>query len=287
MQKSYRWRVQVRTYETNRFGMVNNVSYLNYLEETATQASADAGYPMQWYLDNHAMWIIRKMTIRYERPAFYGDELELETWVSDLQRVRSHRDYEIRRVKDNQRIVHARANWVFVDTQTMRPQRVVSDFVESFGLQEKTLEPIVVRLKNPQQPANPRTFITEHEVKTYEIDMVGHVNNSMYPRWTEHAALTILRNMGWSFERQQTELNATFMMVGREIEYFQAAQEGDKIRISSKLAAFTRTRVAIVHEVRHAETNELLVQDYSVGALVNHEKGLPVPLPPRLLSACS
>lgn len=281
MRKTYRWQLKVRTYETNRFGMVNNAVYLNYLEETATQASADAGYPMQWYLENHCMWLIRKMTIRFDRPAFYGDELELETWVSDLQRVRSHRDYRIRRGQEQ--IARARANWVFMDTQTMRPRRVVSNFVEAFGLHEEVPEPIPVRLKNPQEVTNPRIFMSEHTAKSYEIDMVGHVNNSMYPRWTEHGALAILRDLGWTFERQQAEFNAMFMMVGREIEYAQAALEGDKIQIRSYLAEYNRTRAAMVHEIRNAATDELLVQDYSVGVMVNPATLRPIPLPEKML----
>ncbi|MCL4876788.1 MAG: thioesterase family protein [Anaerolineae bacterium] len=281
MRKPYFWTMQVRTYETNRFGMVNNVSYLNFLEEAATQASAAAGYPMEWYWSQQCMWLIRKMTIRYERPAFYGDELEIETWVSDFQRVRSNRDYVIRR--QGQRIVRARANWVFVNAETLRPQRLDSGFAVSFGQPDAALEHIPVHLRHPHIIDRPRMFITEHEVKSYEIDMVGHVNNSMYPRWTEHAALSALRQIGWSFERQQAELNAVFVMVGREIEYFQSVKEGDTVRIFTHLAEVTRARAAMVHEVRHAETNELLVQDYSVGALVNHATMRPVILPSSLL----
>lgn len=281
MRKSYHWRFQVRTYETNRFGLVNNVSYLNYLEEAATQASAAAGYPMEWYWKNRCMWLVRKMTIRYEHPAFHGDELEVETWVSDFQRVRSNREYVIRR--NGRRIVRARANWVFVNMDTLRPQRLDADFIQSFGIEDEMPENIPVGLRRASQVQPPHIFTSEHEVKSYEIDRVGHVNNSMYPRWTEHAALRALREVGWSFERQQAELGAVFTMVGREIEYFQSAKEGDTLRILTRLAEYTRTRAAIVHEVRHAETDELMVLDYSVGALVNHTTMKPVMLPPTLL----
>ncbi|MBZ0305990.1 MAG: thioesterase family protein, partial [Anaerolineae bacterium] len=210
-------------------------------------------------------------------------ELEVETWVSDLHRVRSNREYVIRR--NGQRIVRARANWVFVDMDTLRPQRLDTTFRESFGVPDEEAEFIPVRLRGARQAQQPRVFTSEHEVKSYEIDMVGHVNNSMYPRWTEHAALRALREAGWSFERQQAELGAVFTMVGREIEYFQSAKEGDTLQILTRLVEYTRTRAAIINEVRHAETGELVVQDYSVGVLVNQTSLRPVALPLTLLTA--
>jgi acyl-CoA thioester hydrolase len=44
MTRTYTRRFKVRQYELDSFGHVNNAVYVNYLQEAAIEASADAGY---------------------------------------------------------------------------------------------------------------------------------------------------------------------------------------------------------------------------------------------------
>src|SRR5258708_16044043 len=129
MAKVYSWRFQVRTYELDVTGEVRPAAFLNYLEEGAVQASTAGGYGYDWYKENNRMWVVRKFTIRYYGPAVYGDELELATWVSDFRRVQSNREYALQR-SDGELVLRARGNWVFMNVQTMQPQRIPTNVIE-------------------------------------------------------------------------------------------------------------------------------------------------------------
>lgn len=252
MARTYCWQFKVKTYETDRFNRVSDGFYINFLQETATQASTDAGYPLEWYLENHRLWLIQKLTLRYDNPALVSDELEVITWVADFKRVQSHRDYIIRRVSDNASILRARANWVFIDLDQMMPTRIPLEMTPAFDPHKEPLEPLPVILENAQPLENPLTFIEDRRVQYYEIDMVEHVNNGVYPRWIEHAIYMALRHLNGSVP---LEFSA------RQIEYLKAAQIDDPIRVISKIEAFSAEGIVWQHEIINPESGDLLVKD--------------------------
>lgn len=287
MPKTYSWRFKVRTYELDQFGHVNNVNYISYLEEAATQASAAAGYPIDWYWQNGYIWLIRKWTIRYYQTAVYGDELEAVTWVSDLRRVRSNREYVLNRVGDGEKVVRARTDWVYVNAETHQPARIPDHFQAAFQPPNEPLEDLGVRIRNATPTVDAHRYVTHHDVRTYEIDPALHVNNAMYLRWIEHAYANAVTTAGWSFQRQLQEYNFAIFAGGHEIEYFKPAKEGDRIKIISWVTEMARVRGAWIHEVRNADTDELLARDYAVGAFVDLSDGQPKParIPDPLLQA--
>ena len=252
MARTYRWQFKVKTYETDRFNRVSDGFYINFLQETASQASADAGYALEWYMENRCLWLIQKITLRYDHPALVGDELEVISWVSDFKRVRSHRDYLIRRLSDNAPILRARANWVFIDFDQMIPVRIPLEMEPAFDPHTDPLEPLPVILEDAQPLENPLTFIEDRRVQYYEIDIVEHVNNGVYPRWIEHAIYAALRHINGSVP---LEFSA------RQIDYLKPAQIDDPIRVISKIEAFSQHGIAWLHEITNPVSGEILVKD--------------------------
>ncbi|MBZ0320663.1 MAG: acyl-CoA thioesterase [Anaerolineae bacterium] len=269
MPRVYTWRFNVRSYEVDRFGHVNNAVYLNYLEEAATRASADAGFDNEWYDVHQCMWVIREMHVRYHEPALYGDELEIRTWVSDFRRVRSHREYEIVRVRDNCRVLRGRADWVFMDRTEMRPKRLVPEFEGGFQPANAPLEDLEIRI--PAAVSYPSyQFISERRAQSYEIDQLGHVNNANYLRWVEQASVDALASVGWDTARLQAE-NFYVFELGHELEYFHEAKEGDPIKIVSWVTEKSRVHGAWIHEMYQRDTGELLARDYAARVFLRRD----------------
>src|SRR5262245_58979982 len=106
--RTFTRRFRVRHYELDFLGHLNNAVYIRLMQEAAIEASTEAGYSPQWYRDHGTGWVIRRLQIRYHAQARYGDELEITTWVSDLKRVSSHREYQITRLSDGARVAQAR-----------------------------------------------------------------------------------------------------------------------------------------------------------------------------------
>ena len=96
--RSYTRRFRVRHYELDFFGHVNNAVYVQYMQEAAIESSTDLGLGPGFYASRGAGWVIRRLAVRYHLPAFYGDELEVKTWISGGRRASVTREYAITRV---------------------------------------------------------------------------------------------------------------------------------------------------------------------------------------------
>jgi acyl-CoA thioesterase FadM len=244
----YQWQFNIRTFERDRHGRMSSIAVLNYLEETATRGSAFLGFPLEWYFEHQFLWLGRRMTIRYEQPVYYGDTLQAETWISSMARVRSDRDYRLTR--DGETVVRARTNWAFIDTEKMRPTRIPQEFFDMLGDDLEEPEPVTVHLEDAEAVVDAPVFEYEHQVLAHEIDVVGHVNNSVYPRWTEQALYSILpQNMVWQ-------------VTGRDLDYRKDAVFNDMVMVRSQLVEKSATHVAVQHDI--LKDSDILVREYSV-----------------------
>ncbi|MCX8092089.1 MAG: acyl-CoA thioesterase [Verrucomicrobiae bacterium] len=101
-------------------GHVNNVAFVQWMQDVATRHFAAAGgVPLMRQAG--ATWVARSHRIDYLAPAFAGDRLQVRTWVADFGRARSLRRYEFRRARDGVLLVRAETDWVFVRASDGRP----------------------------------------------------------------------------------------------------------------------------------------------------------------------
>jgi acyl-CoA thioester hydrolase len=100
-------------------GHVNNVAYLQWMQEIATEHYAAAGGPAAQ--KPFGTWFVREHRIEYLLPAFAGEEVEARTWVENIRHVRSLRKYEFVRKQDGKTLVKGETDWVFVDAKTGKP----------------------------------------------------------------------------------------------------------------------------------------------------------------------
>src|ERR1051325_8866981 len=98
-------------------GHVNNVAYVQWMQDIAVEHYEAIGgvHPMQLV---GAIWVVREHKIEYLLPAFAGEEIEVRTWVENIQRVRSLRKYEFVRKADGKTLVRGETDWVFVDIKS-------------------------------------------------------------------------------------------------------------------------------------------------------------------------
>lgn len=110
------------------YGHVNNVAYVQWMQETAVRYGETVGYKPP----ENTAWFVREHHIAYLLPAFAGEELQVRTWVSDMKRVRLHRHYEFIRKSDGKTVAKGETDWVYVDAATGRPIAIPADARELF-----------------------------------------------------------------------------------------------------------------------------------------------------------
>lgn len=89
-------------------------------------------------------------------------------------------------------------------------------------------------------------FVTRHRVRSYELDIMGHVNNAAYLNWLEQARLEAFQSLGWPLEALIARRWMT--TVARiEIDYRREARFGDEIAISTALERVGDSSIALRH----------------------------------------
>jgi acyl-CoA thioester hydrolase len=110
----------------------NNVCYLLWMNAAALAHSAANGWLPQRYIELGSTWFARKHTIEYLAPCYEGEEITVETWIDDWQRIRSTRKYRFLRKKDGVTVAQAETLWAFVNLATGRPTRIPPIVTDSF-----------------------------------------------------------------------------------------------------------------------------------------------------------
>jgi acyl-CoA thioester hydrolase len=102
------------------------------MQEIAIQHSAAQGWPVERYLQNGAVWVVRSHFVTYVRPAFAGETITIQTWVAEIKPRSSLRRYLVSRTNDQSVLVEAETNWVYIDRQSGRPLRIPDDVRAAF-----------------------------------------------------------------------------------------------------------------------------------------------------------
>jgi acyl-CoA thioester hydrolase len=175
MTRTYCRRFRVRGYELDAAGRVHDSVYLHFVQQAAFEASTDAGYDSRRYAALGAIWVIRSQTIVFLAPLFYGETVELTTWVSAFSRVRSQRESELRRMSDNRIVAVARVDWVYIDSATGFPRRFPAGMIDAFQPNGRSALDSIAAAE-PVVAMEGQCFASRHCVKNYELDNLRHVN---------------------------------------------------------------------------------------------------------------
>lgn len=127
--------IEVTAASIDRLGHVNNVEYVQWMQDAAT-AHADAMGCTAATRAAGAAWVARRHQIEYLRAALEGDRIEVRTWVADLRRAFSLRRYEFVRPSDGAILAKAETDWVYVELGSGRPRSVPKEIQALFELEE-------------------------------------------------------------------------------------------------------------------------------------------------------
>jgi acyl-CoA thioester hydrolase len=116
-------RITVSESDLDKNGHVNNVTYLQWMQEIALEHYGFiGGTDLTFGLG--ATWVVREHRIEYLLPAYAGEVIEIQTWVENIRRVRSLRKYRFVRASDEKLLVRGETDWVFVDAESGLPRRI-------------------------------------------------------------------------------------------------------------------------------------------------------------------
>lgn len=271
---------RVRYDECDAYGHVNNTHYLRYMQETAFDASAAAGYDANRLAGMGRLWLVRGTEIEYLQPLRYSDTVEVRTWVADFRRASSRRMYELRRAGDGELAARAFTDWVYVDAETHRAASIPDEISEAF-FPEGIPGSFPARQPFPAAPPPPPgVFTMRRRVAWRDIDTARIVNNPVYMDYVEECGMEVIAAHGWPWQRMAEEGFAVLIRK-HQIQYIEPARVDDDLEIATWASGVRRSTATRHYTIRRAGEGggTLLVQVHSLGVWVDLETGKPIRIP--------
>lgn len=146
-----------------------------WLQEAAVADALDAG------VDPKSAWIIRRVTIEIRALPRFSERLVVRTWCSGIAKSIAERTTTIS--GDLGASARSVAAWVHMDPETRRPARLPEAFHAGYAESAAGARPRSA-LRHPSSPPEEAEELSWSFVRA-DLDIAGHVNNTMYWRVAE------------------------------------------------------------------------------------------------------
>ena len=124
--------IQVQAEHIDGLGHVNNVVYVQWMQEVTTAHIEAIGLGLKQYHElKHAMVAVEHH-VQYRKAAFLDDKIILRTWLSDLNSLYSWRQYAFYRAKDQSLLFTGTTKWACMEIATGRPKRMSPPFLHAY-----------------------------------------------------------------------------------------------------------------------------------------------------------
>lgn len=273
---------RARYYECDAYGHLNNSNYLRYMQETAFDASAAAGYGLERYRQMGTVWLIRESEVEFLEPIRYGDTVEVTSWVADFQRVRSRRAYEFRREGEPQVLARGFTDWVYLDDETVKPAAIPDELKRAFFPNGGPNE-IPKRERFPEIPPLPKNpYRMRRRAAWNEVDPRVHVNNAAYMVYVEDAGVGVSESFGWPMRRFEQEGRGWFASHIR-IQHLSETVFGEELEVMTYLSDVRRASLVRNYLIERVGDRELAARARVRYAYADIESGRPRRIPDELL----
>ena len=95
----------------------------------------------------------------------------------------------------------------------------------------------------------------EVHVKSYELDVYGHVNNAIYMNWFEHGRSQLLQDKGFTYTSIADAWGVRLVTVASQINFRAQLGLGDHVRVTSEVKRMGNSSVAYDQRILRVEAD--------------------------------
>jgi len=108
------------------------------------------------------------------------------------------------------------------------------------------------------------------EVRDYECDMQGVVNNAIYQNYLEHSRHEFMKTMGIDIaEMARCRINLVVIRV--ELDYRRSLVSGDRFIVLTRLERVSKLRFAFHHQIIRDADGALMLEGKIIGTVLNEQ----------------
>ncbi|GAA4439822.1 MULTISPECIES: acyl-CoA thioesterase [Bremerella] len=122
------------------------------------------------------------------------------------------------------------------------------------------------------------------EVVADDIDVQGHVNNLVYLKWMQDAAVAHSLEKGWG-HKEYGELGCSWVVRAHQIEYRFPAFENDQLEVVTWVDSFRRASCVRKYEIVRRSDQKVVAIAQTNWAFVDLEKRMPAKVPQVIIEA--
>ncbi|MCL2017159.1 MAG: thioesterase [Alphaproteobacteria bacterium] len=233
MQK-YVERKFLKTYQMDRHGLLRPVMLMNELQAIADTHAEKLGVGRVYCEKHDCAWVSTHYLLEILEMPTEKREIEILTWPSSRDALRSSRDFLIRDAETGKDLVRATSQWVMIDAAARRLMRLENVLVGwELGL-DRALDRPFEKFSD---------FVPESSTTIYprfdDVDVNQHINNAVYAIWATEA-------LGFEF-RDTHKLRALDINFKKEIH-----PGLDQIAVVSKLCGMKSQHMIKSGDTEHA-----------------------------------
>ena len=116
-------------------------------------------------------------------------------------------------------------------------------------------------------------FKLEFEVRDYECDQSGIVNNAVYQNYLEHARHEFLKSRGLNFA-QLEKRGVTLVVIRIEMDFLYPLRSGDKFYVGLNTERVSRLRFGFMQDIYRLPDEKPILAAKVIGAALN-DQGYP------------
>lgn len=124
----FRWRTRVYWEDTDAGGVVYHAGYLRFLERARSEWMRAAAIGQDALRQSHGIvFVVRELSIAYDKPARLDDELDSTVRVERLRAASIDFAQVITRVADDATLARATVRVACIDADSFTPRRIPQD----------------------------------------------------------------------------------------------------------------------------------------------------------------
>jgi acyl-CoA thioester hydrolase len=113
-----------------------------------------------------------------------------------------------------------------------------------------------------------QSFKTDFEVRDYECDMEGIVNNAVYMNYLEHARHAFLKHKGIDFAAF-IQKGIHLVVIRIEADYLYPLRSGDKFYVTTNIERISKLRFGFLQDIFSAQDNKPILKAKVIGTSLN------------------
>lgn len=170
---------KIRASEAGTDGTATLPALCSLLQETAGNNALDLNFDISQLQEKDLTWVLHRMHIKIHKYPAWREEIQIKTWPSAGDALRTYRDYKVMD-KNGEELGVCLSYWMMLNMKTRRPVRIPKELLElRLSSPGHTLKVKTNKILPPGNPTAEKSF----RVRKADLDMNNHLNNARYVDW--------------------------------------------------------------------------------------------------------